>query len=163
MKSQDFYGAVEATISKLPAILALLFAFAIILAIVMPAEQVCGLRSGRETIVISTLITIHCAQTAFHARNGRYGTLKELADLEVIEPRYASREPVRGYIYSDSEVTENTYCVHSTRQKDDSSYADFNITEEGAVHFIKSKTRGIVPRGAGEKLMTAEDDEQEKN
>jgi hypothetical protein len=129
--------------------------------------------SAREGAAAGTLRNFHSAQVSFKARKDRFGTLRELADDGVIDPRHAGGKPIKGYIYFDSDVTESTYCIHADRQPndatrwynfiwDDGPQRDFNITEEGEVSFIQSKTRGTVLRGEGTKFSMQEDSDERK-
>lgn len=129
--------------------------------------------SGWEAFVAGSLRSFHAAEMAFKARKVRFGTLKELADDGLIDPRHAGGRPIKGYIYSDSDVTESTYCIHADRQPnetthwysfiwDDGPQKDFNITEDGEVSFIKSRTRGTVARGQGTKLSMHEDSDEQQ-
>ncbi len=129
--------------------------------------------SAREGYAAATLRSFCSAENSFKARKDRFGTLKELADDGVIDPRHAGGKPIKGYIYSDSDVTESTYCIHADRQPnetthwysfiwDDGPQKDFNITEDGEVSFIKSRTRGTVARGQGTKLSMHEDSDEQQ-
>lgn len=113
-----------------------------------------------KNVAIGTLRTIHGVQVTFKARYGRFGTLKELADAGLISPHYASGKPIRGYIYSDSDVSENTFCIHADRQSNDAGESDFSLTESGDIYFIRSKAKGTVPRGAGKKMVFANESQQ---
>jgi prepilin-type N-terminal cleavage/methylation domain-containing protein len=113
------------------------------------------IKSSRETAAIETLQNIHKSQAQFNAVRGRFATLKELTDDDLLEKSYASGQPVNGYIYKDSDVTADTYCVHADRQADSTANRDFNVTERGVVHYVESKTKGTIARGEGNPLATA--------
>lgn len=113
------------------------------------------LKTSRETAAIETLQNIHKSQAQFNGTRGRFATLKELVDDELLEKSYASGQPVNGFIYTDSDVTADTYCVHADRQGDTTANRDFNITERGVVHYVESKTKGTIARGEGVPLATA--------
>lgn len=125
---------------------------------IMAAVAVPGLlsylKTGRETAAISSLKTIHNSQSQFQAVRGRFGTLKELADNDLLEKSYASGQPINGYMYTDSDVSADTYCVHADRVSDSTANRDFNITDRGIVSYIESKTKGTVARGEGFQLAT---------
>ena len=112
------------------------------------------LKTSRETAAIETLQNIHKSQAQFNGTRGRFATLKELVDDELLEKSYASGQPVNGFIYTDSDVTADTYCVHADRQSDSTANRDFNITERGVVHYVESKTKGTIARGEGDPLAT---------
>ena len=112
------------------------------------------IKSSRETAAIETLQNIHKSQAQFNAVRGRFATLKELTDDDLLEKSYASGQPVNGYIYKDSDVTADTYCVHADRQADSTANRDFNVTERGVVNYVESKTKGTIARGEGTPLAT---------
>ena len=118
------------------------------------------IRHSLKNAAPGTLRTIHGAQVTFKAHYGRFGTLKELADAGLISPHYASGKPFNGYAYSDSDLSENTFCIHADRQSNDAGESDFSLTESGDIHFIKSLKPGTVPRGAGEKMVFANESQQ---
>jgi prepilin-type N-terminal cleavage/methylation domain-containing protein len=113
------------------------------------------LKTSRETAAIETLQNIHKSQAQFNGTRGRFATLKELVDDELLEKSYASGQPVNGFIYTDSDVTADTYCVHADRQGDTTANRDFNVTERGVVHYVESKTKGSIARGEGIPLATS--------
>lgn len=113
------------------------------------------LKTSRETAAIQTLQNIHKSQAQFNGIRGRFATLKELADDDLLEKSYASGVAVNGFIYTDSDVTADTYCVHADRQSDSTANRDFNITERGVVHFNESKTKGTIARGEGNPLASS--------
>lgn len=113
------------------------------------------LKHSRETAAIETLQNIHKSQAQFNGTRGRFATLKELADDDLLEKSYASGLPINGFIYTDSDVTADTYCVHADRQSDSTANRDFNITERGEVRYVESKTKATVARGEGTPLATA--------
>jgi len=123
---------------------------------IMAAVAVPGLlrylKSGRETAVISSLKTIYNNQAQYNASRGKFGTLKELADDGLLERKYASGEPINGYIYTDTDVTADTFCIHADRQNDGTANRDFNIMEDGTIYYIEAKTKGTVERGQGTPL-----------
>jgi hypothetical protein len=109
------------------------------------------------------LRTIHQSQASFNTAKNRYGTLKELAEAGYIQDKsYASGKAISGYIYSDSDVAADTYCVHADRESNGTADKDFNITEEGVVHFVESKTKGTVARGEGTPISAAASGEAQK-
>jgi len=117
-------------------------------AILLPRWQI-DEHIGSEAAAVQSLKTIHAAEETFKSNKGRYGTLRELADAKLIDRIYASRRAVNKYIFSDSDVSAATFCIHADREKSSTSYRDFNITESGDVCYIKSKNKGTVPRGEG--------------
>ena len=113
------------------------------------------LKTSREAAAIQTLQNIHKSQAQFNGVRGRFGTLKELADDDLLEKSYASGLPVNGFIYTDSDISADTYCVHADRQGDTTATRDYNITERGVVHYVESATKGTVARNEGNPLATA--------
>jgi hypothetical protein len=100
-------------------------------------------------------VTIHRGQAEFLRLKGRLGTLKELADSGLIEKEYAAGKPINGYIYSETGLSSDTYCVHADRESGKSGYRDYNITESGEIRYIESETNGTVPRNGGRPMHTA--------
>jgi prepilin-type N-terminal cleavage/methylation domain-containing protein len=125
---------------------------------IMAAVAVPGLlrylKTSRETAAIQTLRNIHNSQATYQGIRGRFATLKELADDDLLEKSYSSGLPVNGYTYKDSDVSADTYCVHADRTTDSSANRDFNITERGIINYVESKTKGTVARGEGIPLAT---------
>ena len=114
------------------------------------------LRTGRESAAIQTLRTVHNSQAQFQATKQRFATLKELNEANQIDLNYANGSPVSGYIYqSGPEVTQDKYCVQATRQAASTASRDFNVTEEGTVRFVESKTPSPIPHGEGTPLAGA--------
>ena len=93
--------------------------------------------------------SIHTPHAKFTSQKGKFGTLKELADDELLDTSYASGNPVSQYVYTDTDVSADAYCVQATRQSNGSGDRDFNITEKGIVNYVKSATKNPVPRGEG--------------
>jgi prepilin-type N-terminal cleavage/methylation domain-containing protein len=128
----------------------------IIAAIAVPSLQN-YLKSGRETGAINSLRSIHNSQAHYNSVKNKFGTLRELTDNGFITDKsYASGQPVSQYIYSDSDVSVDTYCVHADRQSNGSGNRDFNVTEDGVVYAIESPTKGTVARGAGVPISSTE-------
>jgi hypothetical protein len=109
-------------------------------------------RIGRESAAIQTLRTVHNVQAQFNTIHSRFATLEELAASEMIDAVYASRRPISGYIYSSSDITAQTYCVHADRANGKCSFRDFIICEDGVIRFIESETKGAVRRGEGKPI-----------
>ena len=128
----------------------------IIAAIAVPSLQR-YLKSGRETGAINSLRSIHQEQAQYNSSKGRFGTLKDLVDFELLDKSYASGKPVSQYIYHDSDVSADEYCVHADRESNGSGDRDFNITEKGIVQYIKSPTKGTVARGEGTPISASEE------
>jgi type II secretory pathway pseudopilin PulG len=111
-----------------------------------------GHQTNRESAAIQTLRTIHNSQAQFQATKQKFGTLKELSEAGLIDPNYANGSPVSGYIYTSTEVTEDRYCVQATRQSPSTASRDFNVIEDGAIRYVKSKTPSPIPHGEGAPL-----------
>lgn len=120
------------------------------------------LQSGRETGAIQSLRRIHENEAQYNSSKGKFGTLKELVEDELLEKNYASGKPISQYVYSDSDVAADTYCVHADRQSNGSAKKDFNITEKGIVYYIASATKATVPRGEGEPISSGDSSAVEK-
>ncbi len=110
------------------------------------------LRIGRETSTINVLRTIHQNQATFYATNSRFATLGELAAFGLLDPHYASGRHVYGYVYSSSDVTAETYCVHADRINDKCGHRDFIVCEDGIIRYNESNIRGTVKRDEGKAL-----------
>jgi prepilin-type N-terminal cleavage/methylation domain-containing protein len=119
------------------------------------------LKTGRETAAVESLRSIHNSQTLYASTKGGFGTLKALAERGMIDKTYASGKAINHYIYTDSDVAADAYCVHADRMSDGSAYKDFNITEDGIVHFIESPAKGTVPRGQGTPISGGEGAEEQ--
>ncbi len=109
--------------------------------------QIC--RIGRETAPINRLRTIHQNQATYYATLSRFATLEELAAFGLMDPAMANGRLIYGYVYSSSDVTAETYCVHADRVNDKCGNRDFIICEDGVIRFIESERKGTVRRGEG--------------
>jgi len=114
------------------------------------------LKTGREAAAVQSLRSIHDSEAHYNSTRGQFGTLKALAEKGLIDKTYASGRAVNHYIYTDSDVAADAYCVHADRMSDGSAYKDYNITEDGIVHFIESPTKSTVPRGQGTPISGGE-------
>lgn len=110
-----------------------------------------------DTAVVSSLRTIHNAQAQFKAIKGRFGTLKELADMGLIGPNYAAGKPISQFVYADAAVSSDSYCVCANRTNDKAGKRDFNIIEDGEIRYQESKTKGSAVCGKGTRLSEAPD------
>lgn len=111
------------------------------------------LKSGRDSLANINLEAIREAQEQYRSANGRYGTLEELTALKLIHlPSDADRKSNHNYWVSD--LSPTTFCAHADRRDEDKSYRDFNMSEDGVLHWVESEIKGSVPRGKG---MTYED------
>jgi len=154
MKRKQLLRRMEAGFSLIELLIAITI-IGIMAAVAIP-NLLSYLRKGRETAAISSLKTVHQAQTQYQSNRGRFGALKELAAEGILDKQYASGQPINGYIYTDSDVTPDTYTVHADRQNDGTATRDFNITEEGVVFYKESKTKGTVARGEGSAYSSTE-------
>ena len=109
-------------------------------------------QTNRESAAIQTLRTIHKCQAQFQATKQRFGTLKELSEAGLIDANYANGSPVSGYIYTSTDVTQDSYCVQATRQAPSTASRDFNVIEDGAIRYVESKTPSPIPHGEGAPL-----------
>src|SRR5262245_46117119 len=110
---------------------------------------------GRESAAVQTLRAIHNNQAQFLAIHSRFATLEDLVASGMIDAEYASGRPISGYVYSSSDITDETYCAHADRANDKCGSRDFIVCEDGVIRFIESETRGAVRRGHGRPLMRA--------
>jgi hypothetical protein len=109
----------------------------------------------RESAAIQTLRTIHNNQAQYFTSHSRFATLEELAASLMIDAVYAGGRPISGYVYSSSDITAKTYCVHADRANDKCGSRDFIVCENGIIRFIKSENKGAVRRGEGESTIGA--------
>ena len=114
----------------------------------------CGMMIDRprESAAIQALRTIHDYQAQYLTVHSRFATLEELAESLMIDGVYASGRPISGYVYSASDITPKTYCVHADRANDKCGSRDFIICEDGIIRFIESKNKGAVRRGEGKPI-----------
>ena len=82
----------------------------------------------------------------------RFATLEELVEAGLIDKKYVSGTAVNGYVYSSSEASAKSYCVHAVRTNPAVASRDFVVCEDGIIHFVESKTPGLVKRGEGAAL-----------
>jgi prepilin-type N-terminal cleavage/methylation domain-containing protein len=128
---------------------------AILLMVAVPKAME-SFRTGRESAAMQSLGTIHKAQVLYHTRKQRFGTLKELNEVGLIDSSYANGAPVSGYIFtSAAEVTQDKYCVQATRQDSSTAWKDFSVTEDGTIRFVESNTPTAIPHGEGTPLSAA--------
>ncbi|MCI0660715.1 MAG: hypothetical protein L0220_06550 [Acidobacteria bacterium] len=73
----------------------------------------------------------------------------------MIAKDYASGRPISGYVYSSSDVTAETYCVHADRANDKCGYRDYIICEDGVIRFAESEIKGTLKPGEGKALNEA--------
>ena len=109
-------------------------------------------RVCRDTDPINTLRTIHQNQATYYATRSCFATLEELTVFGLLDGAYASGRQVSGYVYSASNVTAETYCVHADRVDEKRGYRDFVVCEDGIIRYTESNVRGAVKRGEGTPL-----------
>ncbi|MFN7927398.1 MAG: type II secretion system protein [Blastocatellia bacterium] len=121
------------------------------------------LKQGRETAAIQSLQEIHRAQASYYNSKGKYGSLNELVEAELLRPSFGESKVIGGYVYTSADVTTNQFTVHADRASDGDGYSDFNVTEKGDIYKIENKTKGSVPRGQGQLYGTTEAGEAKKD
>ena len=126
----------------------------ILAAIALPKLQE-SLKLGRETATIESLKTIHQNQAHFSAMKGKFGTLQELNQAQLLDANYANGTAVSGYTYTSPEADANKYCVQATRQAATTSYKDFNVIEDGDIRYVESKAPSPVPHDGGTPMSGA--------
>lgn len=107
------------------------------------------LKTGREAAAIQTLHTIHRAEVSYHTKKNKYGTLKELAASEMLNSAVVNGMAVAGFVYTEAEISDQTFCLQATRASDSMGHRDFNLTETGIINYVEAKQPTIVPRGQG--------------
>lgn len=108
---------------------------------------------GRETAAIQTLRSIHNNQAQYQAMKGRFGTLKDLNNVGLIEEVYASGRTISGYQYSSSNITTDTYCVRAYRADPKCHSRDFIVCEDGEIRYVEAVAITILKRGEGTPLI----------
>jgi len=125
--------------------------FGILSAIAIPKFYE-NIRHTRESLALNSLRAIHNNEMQFNAMNSRFSTLEELREAGLLDQNYANGIAVNGYVYSSSDVSEKTYCVHAVRNTPTVASRDFVVCEDGIIHFVESNTPGVVKRGEGAAL-----------
>ena len=120
------------------------------------------LKKGRETAALSSLQEIHRAQASYYSTKGKYGSLNELVDSEILRKGFTEGKTIGGYTYSSGDVTTNTFTIHADRASDGDGYRDFNVTEKGDIYQIENKAKGTVARGQGQLVGETEAAAEEK-
>lgn len=118
-------------------------------------------KMGTETAAINRLVSIHRAEAAYYTSHKKFGTLYELAEARLLDKEIANNKATGGYLFSESGISEATFCIQATRTDEDAGSRDFNITENGDINFIKGKFPVKVSRDEGTPL-TGEDSQSEK-
>jgi prepilin-type N-terminal cleavage/methylation domain-containing protein len=120
----------------------------IMAAVAIPKFQA-YIANSRELAAITSLKSIHNSEAQFNATRGRWGNLKELNEAGLLESSYASGNPINQYRYASPLAEADKYCVQATRMGAGSGSRDFNVTEDGTVRQIFSKTVTPVAHGEG--------------
>jgi len=113
----------------------------------LPSCSIYATHGCRESGPTQILRTIHNSQEQYFAVRSRYATLEELAASGMIDTAQANGSPVYGYVFSSSDTTAETYCVHADRANDKCGYRDFINSEDGIIRFIEAENKGAVRRG----------------
>ena len=106
-------------------------------------------RTPPPRAAIQSLRTLHRAQVEFKAMKGRFGTLQELAVTGLAASIYAEGIAINRFVFSDANISAETYCIKANRWKDSAGSRDFNVIEDGEVRYVESKTLGSVVCGQG--------------
>ncbi|HYE74671.1 MAG TPA: prepilin-type N-terminal cleavage/methylation domain-containing protein [Blastocatellia bacterium] len=108
------------------------------------------MKSSRETAAQSSLRSIYNAEVQFNSTKGRYADLKDLAAEELLDKQYASGAQINQYVYTTTDVSADTFTAHADRATTGAGNKDFNVSENGVVHYIENRAaKGTVPRGQG--------------
>ncbi|HMV47798.1 MAG TPA: prepilin-type N-terminal cleavage/methylation domain-containing protein [Blastocatellia bacterium] len=126
----------------------------ILAAIALPKLQE-NIKLGRETAAIKSLGTIHTNQAQYNAMKGKFATLQELNQANLLDSNYSNGASVSGYVYASPEADADKYCVQATRQAATTAYKDFNVIEDGTIRQVESKTPSPVPHDGGTPLQGA--------
>jgi hypothetical protein len=108
-----------------------------------------GLKPGVENAAIQTLRTVHNAQFDFWDKHKRFGSLQELFDAGFLKINLSRTPTSYGYVFTDSGISESTYCVHATRTSQSKAYRDFNLSEEGVIRANMVKRPALLLRNDG--------------
>jgi hypothetical protein len=118
----------------------------------LPSCSIYATHICRVTEPTQILRTINRSQEQDFATRSRFATLEELAESGMVDTAIANGSPISGYIYSCSDITTKTYCVHADRANGKCGYRDFIVCEDGVIRFVESEAKGAVRRGEGQPM-----------
>lgn len=107
-----------------------------------------------ETNAIAVLENLYLAESKFREKTKRFGTLAELANEGLVGKPLANGQIIRGYKFTNTDVTATTFCLHADRAEHTSGFRDFHVTEQEEYRSIESQIKGTVPRGQGQDLFS---------
>ncbi len=120
----------------------------ILAAVALPTLQG-NLKLGRENAAIQSLRTIHNAQAQYNAMKGKFGTIKDLSDANLLGANFSSGNAVNQYKYTSTVSESDKYCIQATREGPGSAFRDFNVIEDGTIRANNSKTVAPLAHGEG--------------
>lgn len=155
-KEPAIYGGKGMAIAGIVISAASLFFVIIGAAVVLP-RVIRVLQSGRESAAIESLMMIHNRQALYYARNGRFSTLRELADEGLIDLNFANSAALSNYKYtSTADASQDKFCVQATRQRPSVASKDVNVDQDGFIRYVESQTPSPVPCGEGVPIAGAQ-------
>ncbi len=115
-----------------------------LIAVLLVAKPIGEPHSPWEAVAITTLKQVAASQEAYSLRNGRYGTLEELAAAGSIEPELASRlrkGEMHNFRYRH-EFGAKTWCVVAWPVKPGKrgSRHSFYVDQTGVIRFLPHDT-----------------------
>ena len=123
--------------------------FGILAAIAVPGLTK-NLMQARESAALQSMRTFHLNEMKYKEQNLKFATLRELAETGYFDRNFARGTPTSGYIYSSSDVSEETYCLHAVRSRSSVARYDYVVCEDGMIRKAESKTPTLVKRGEGD-------------
>lgn len=116
---------------------------------IMTKEMSRRIAIQNENNALMVLKKLYQSEFKFKEKRGRFGTLAELAAEGLEGKPLAEGKVILGYIFTSSDVTDTTFCLHADRAQNTSGFRDFNLTETEEYRSIKSELKGTVLRGQG--------------
>jgi Tfp pilus assembly protein PilE len=95
--------------------------------------------AANEAAAIGTLRSLASAQATFQAKNGRFGTMAELADADMINRDIRNGVERNGYVFREVRPTAKTFEFSAAPVGTASGGNSYNIVEDFVVRYSESK------------------------
>lgn len=95
--------------------------------------------AANEAAAIGTLRSLASAQATFQAKHGRFGTMAELADADMIAPELRNGVERNGYVFREVRPTAKTFEFSAAPVGAASGDNSYNIVEDFVVRYSESK------------------------